>query len=96
MKVYNDDRDMVFDDADPRCAVFTCPGLKGTYGFVQCLDLAWPEARLVVPEIKRYWGSWDVECPEESIRRIMVKGGKWPTLPPMGKYEEYADLEYQG
>ncbi|WP_166267442.1 hypothetical protein [Marinobacter caseinilyticus] len=92
MKVYNDERDMVFDNADPRCVVFTCHSLNHTYGFVQCLNLNWPECGASVPEIKRYWGPWDVENPEDSVRRIMAQGGKWPTLPPMERYEEYAGL----
>jgi len=95
MKVYNDEQNMVFDDVDPRCVVHTCFGLNGIYGFVQCLDLGWPEGRLEVPGIKRYWGPWDVEYPEDSVRQIMAKGGKWPTLPPMERYEEYARLEYR-
>jgi hypothetical protein len=96
MKVFNDEQNIVFDDADPRCFVLTCNSLGGTYGFVQCLDLGWPECRLSVPGIKRYWGPYDVNNPDDSIHRIIAKGGKWPALPPIERYEKYADLEYQG
>ena len=95
MKVFNDERNMVFDSADPRCVVCTYFGLDSSYGFVQCLDIGWPGYRLSVPGIKRYWGPWDAEYPEESVRRIMANGGKWPALPPLETYAEYADLEYQ-
>ncbi|WP_417521916.1 hypothetical protein [Marinobacter sp.] len=96
MKVHNDERNMVFDNSDPRCVVFTCYGLEGAFGFVQCLDLGWPESRLLVPEIKRYWGPWNADNPEGSVRRIMAKGGKWPMLPSMEMYKEYTGLEYVG
>jgi hypothetical protein len=96
MKVFNDEQNLVFDNADPRCVVYTCQGLNGTYGFIQCLDLGWPECRLLAPEIKRYWGPWDANNPEDSIHRIIAKGGKWPALPPIENYKDYANLESQG
>jgi hypothetical protein len=96
MKVYNESRDMVFDDADPRCVVFFCEGIGGPFAFIQCLDLGLPESGHSVPDIKRYWGPWDSNAPETSMKHILVRGGKWPTLPPTERYEEHIDLKYHG
>ena len=95
MKVYNDEENMVFDDADPRCIVRTAYGQGGVYAFVQCLDLGFKSNRLSVPGIKRYWGSWDADYPAESIKSIMANGGKWPDLPSMDAFQEHAELPYQ-
>lgn len=95
MKVYNDINNMVFDDADPRCIVRTCFGQRRNYAFVQCLDLGNPGNRLSVPGVKRYWGEWDADNPEESVKLIMKNGGKWPDLPDIEYFEEYKNLPYQ-
>lgn len=95
MKVYNEGRNFVFDEADPRCIVRFCPVRGGVFAFIQCLDLDCSERSPIVPEIKRYWGYWDPDAPEASLKEIMEWGGKWPELPPIELYEGHAELEYK-
>lgn len=94
MKIYNDFSNMVFDDDDPRCRVYVSRGQNGTYGFVQCLDIGNKGLRLSTPGIKRYWGDWNVDNPERSIKSIMRTGGKWPELPSREAFSEHENLEY--
>ena len=42
--------------------------------YIQCIDVN-------IDEEKRYWGLFDVEDVEGSIRKILKFGHKWPRLP---------------
>lgn len=94
MRIYNDSENMVYDEDDPRCIVRTCYGQGGTFAFVQCLDLGFKSNRLSVPGIKRYWGRWNSDDPEGSVRSIMANGGKWPELPSIDRFKEFENLPY--
>lgn len=82
MEVRNEMDNLVFDDSDPRCylEVVRCHGAN--VAFIQCLDIGWPDNRLSQPGLKRYFGFWDPDEPEASIRQILKDGGKWPRLAP--------------
>lgn len=95
MKIFNDIGNMVFDDADPRCRFYVSSTQGHQFAFVQCLDLGFSENRLSVPGIKRYWGLWDWDDEEGSIKQIMAQGGKWPELPSIDYFQEHEELPYQ-
>lgn len=65
---------MLYEDYHPDCKCITSQTDTGTYAFLQVLDQG-------TGMHKRYWGRFDVERPEASIKRIMTLGGKWPSLP---------------
>ena len=84
MQVTNGVGNLIYDDADGRCFVRTESADGQTFAFIQCLDLGFAHARHDPPLLTRYWGFWDPDDPEGSIKQIMAYGGKWPDLPPEG------------
>lgn len=72
--------EMTYDASDPRCQLFV--GSTGAAGgqagelkiaFITVIDDS-------TQELKRYFGVFNWESREESIRRIMDVGGKWPDV----------------
>lgn len=72
---------MVFDDTDGQCLCILAQSEGKLFAFLQVLDLGAAHARFERSMTKRYWGEWDWDNVERSIRNIMEWGGKWPTLP---------------
>ena len=86
MKVTNDYGNLHYDSDDKRCRLITANDGQSHYGFLQCLDLGNPGNRLKTPGKKRYWGRFNPDQPEQSIKAIMGQGGKWPALPGVRFY----------
>ena len=72
------DSNFVYDDADERCLCIVSQTQGLAFAFIQCINAGDSGEGT---ELKRYWGSFDEENPEESIAQIMRRGGKWPELP---------------
>ncbi|HHH1744445.1 TPA: hypothetical protein ACPY9J_004079 [Yersinia enterocolitica] len=68
---------LVFDDSLKECKCILSESQGKVYAFIQALDVGMLEAPLPV----RYWGAFDHDYKENSIRRILENGGKWPSLP---------------
>lgn len=67
---------MYYEDYNPDCYCEVVCGPNGQmFGFIQCVDAN-------TGEKKRYWGFWDASEVEKSIKFIMDRGGKWPSLIP--------------
>lgn len=81
MQVVNDFGNLLFDDEQKDCKVITANCHGQTFAFIQVLDLGNPGNRLRKPGKRRYWGRFDPNRPEQSIKAIMGSGGKWPMLP---------------
>lgn len=65
---------MRYEDHHELCSCEIISGQHGkNFAFVQCFDIS-------TQELKRYWGSWDLENPESSMLSILDRGGKWPKL----------------
>jgi len=75
------DNNMLYDDSDARCYCVLSQAQGHYFAFVQALDLGAPHCRYESPHTKRYWGFWNPDDPDESIRNILLVGGKWPSLP---------------
>ena len=76
---------LVYDSDNDKYACILSATQGETFAFVQVVDQSTSK-----PIIKRYWGLYDHEAPEESTLEIMNKGGKWPDLPKVG------DVTYSG
>lgn len=63
---------MVYDSSNPNCKCILSNSQNTLYAFIQVLD---------GDVTKRYWGLYDHDAQEDSIKEIMLWGGKWPTLP---------------
>ncbi|EBH7464631.1 hypothetical protein F3H65_18420 [Klebsiella quasipneumoniae] len=63
---------MVYDSSNPNCKCILSNSQNTLYAFIQVLD---------GDVTKRYWGLYDHDAQEDSIKEIMRWGGKWPTLP---------------
>lgn len=50
------------------------------YAFVTVEDLGVSGKGFPTPHIKQYWGEADVNNPE-SLKEVMLNGGKWENLP---------------
>ena len=72
------DSNLMFDDSDDRCLCIVSQAQGQLFAFIQCIDRGFDGNR---EELKRYWGTFDPDFPEDSIAMIMRKGGKWPDLP---------------
>lgn len=82
MYLVNDLENMIFDSEDEQCLLIKAMGPDGRiHAFVQCLDVGNVNNRLKNPNAKQYWGFYDPDEPEESIKEIMRNGAKWPALP---------------
>ncbi len=65
---------MLYQDDHPDCLFIQSSTVSGSYAFIQAFDTSTNMA-------KRYWGPFNIEQPEASIKAIMQNGGKWPALP---------------
>ncbi|MCX8956983.1 hypothetical protein EHW66_09525 [Erwinia psidii] len=63
---------LLYDSNNARCKCILSDSQSRLYAFIQVID---------GPAIKRYWGEYSHNHPEDSIRKIMEYGGKWPVLP---------------
>ena len=72
---------LVFDDEHPKCFYIISSAQGRAFAFVQCLDLGAAHCRHKEPCIKRYWGVFDLDKPEDSMESILRRVGKWPQLP---------------
>ncbi|ELL8499417.1 hypothetical protein RX249_004195 [Salmonella enterica] len=63
---------LVYDSTNPKCKCILSNSQNTLYAFIEVLDGDYT---------KRYWGEYDHDAPEESIKEIMQWGGKWPCLP---------------
>lgn len=70
---------MIYDEAIRDCQCQLATTQNELFAFIQCLDLGMDGQE--TPIKKRYWGRYDHDDKEESIRAIMQNGGKWPLLP---------------
>ncbi|WED26427.1 hypothetical protein L3V77_15730 [Vibrio sp. DW001] len=70
------DTNLLFDDEHPECFYIISSAEGQLFAFVQCLDVGGNKK----PRPKRYWGAWDWDAPEQSIKHILKNGGKWPQL----------------
>ncbi|WP_413113843.1 hypothetical protein [Thaumasiovibrio sp. DFM-14] len=75
------DTNLLFDEQHKDCLCIKSQANGYIFAFVQCLDLGQKQYRHKEPRIKRYWGLYDSNNPESSIRQILRNGGKWPELP---------------
>lgn len=69
---------LVYDSNDERCQMYI-----GTTGATLGHGLEIKLAFITVMEgdsksVRRYFGAYDVQNPESSIRQIIERGGKWP------------------
>ena len=76
------DNSLLFDDDDSLCFCVHSSSQGEVFAFVQCRDVGM-DGQMRNP--KRYWGKWDWDSPEDSMKAIMEYGGKWPELPAPGK-----------
>lgn len=67
-----------YDSNDAHCSITTSHAHGQPYAFIQCLDIG---SHGKSRRIKRYWGRYDPNNAEESIKKIMMNGGYWPDLP---------------
>ena len=70
---------MFYEDYHPRCKCILGTLMYASnegvdVAYIQCIDVN-------IDEEKRYWGLFDVEDVEGSIRKILKFGHKWPRLP---------------
>ncbi|MGJ0637483.1 hypothetical protein [Xenorhabdus bovienii] len=68
---------LLYDSTNSNCKCILADSQGKIYAFVQVLDIGMPESLL----IKRYWGVYEHNDPEASIKNILMYGGKWPNLP---------------
>ena len=79
-RLYIRENNLVFESTHPSCFLDIFSGPHGhPYAFVQCIDTG-INGDLAMP--RRYWGRWDHDAPEASMREILSWGGKWPRLRP--------------
>lgn len=82
MYLVNDQENMIFDSEDYRCLLIKAMGPDGRiHAFIQCLEVGNIHNHLKILHPKQYWGFFNPEEPEESIKEIMRHGAKWPVLP---------------
>ena len=82
MIITNDRGNLVYDDESPLCQLIVTSSQGFQYAFMQCLDSDLSDYRAgKAKRVKRYWGAFNHDTKEESIRDIMHYGGKWPDLP---------------
>lgn len=67
---------LLYDDANPLCGKILDRSQGQNFAFVQCVEEKHPD-----DYPRRYWGRWDFEDEERSMREILECGGKWPNLP---------------
>jgi hypothetical protein len=80
MQVKNDNGNLVYDSENSDCSIEICHSQGEYFAFVKALDIGVALARLVKPNPVRYWGKFNPENEEDSIRHILHYGGKWPSL----------------
>jgi hypothetical protein len=67
---------MTFDDSDERCQLILCESNANIVNYAVAAFITVVDDS--TQACKRYWGMYDINHPEASIRRIMDVGGKWP------------------
>ncbi|EDK1561911.1 hypothetical protein [Enterobacter hormaechei] len=72
MKIKVEVNGLVYDSSNPKCKCILSDSQRKLFAFIEVLD---------GDMTKRYWGEYDHDAPEESIKEIMRWGGKWPRLP---------------
>lgn len=72
MKIKVEVNGLVYDSSNPKCMCILSNSQNTLYAFIQVLD---------GDMTKRYWGLYDHDAQEDSIKEIMRWGGKWPDLP---------------
>lgn len=72
MKIKVEVNSLVYDSSNPKCMCILADSQSKLFAFLQVLD---------GDMTKRYWGEYDHDTPEKSIKEIMEWGGKWPHLP---------------
>ena len=81
MIVSNDHNNLVFDEGSPLCLLQVEQSQGQLFAFVQCVDASLEEHRAGKNRgTKRYWGRFDWNAKEASIKAILHNGGKWPDL----------------
>ncbi|EBM7196732.1 hypothetical protein T040_22110 [Salmonella enterica subsp. enterica serovar Senftenberg] len=70
---------LVFEETNPHCKCILSEAQGELYAFVQCLDMGMDGRETAI--VKRYWGRYSHDAREDSIRSILLNGGKWPKLP---------------
>ncbi|KZY32536.1 MULTISPECIES: hypothetical protein [unclassified Oleiphilus] len=80
MKVINDTENLVYDSGHLMCRIIFNTAVGQDYAFVSFMDVGFDHCRLKKPIRKRYWGPWDHDDPEGSLKLIMDWGGKWDEL----------------
>ena len=73
------DNNMFYEDYNPRCkfvhgTLMYAPMAGQDVAYIQCIDLN-------TDEEKRYWGVFDFNDIEGSVKNIMKYGDRWPKLP---------------
>ncbi|HBN3195581.1 TPA: hypothetical protein L2F60_004826 [Escherichia coli O25b:H4-ST131] len=72
MKIKVEVNGLVYDSSNPKCKCILSNSQRKLYAFLLVLD---------GDMMRRYWGEYDHDAPEDSIKEIMQWGGKWPDLP---------------
>ncbi|EAQ8948821.1 hypothetical protein ZP73_003604 [Salmonella enterica subsp. enterica] len=72
MKIQVEVNGLVYDSTNPKCKCILNNSQNTLYAFIVVLDGDYT---------KRYWGKYDHDAQEASIKEIMLWGGKWPDLP---------------
>lgn len=70
---------LVYDSDNKECYLEVIQSQAMLIAFVQCLDIGDDG---ISKGVRRYWGLYSHENPEESISLILKVGGKWPKLLP--------------
>lgn len=70
---------MIYDESNRDCQCHLADAQHEVFAFIQCLDVGMDGTASAIK--KRYWGRYDHDNKEASIRAIMENGGKWPVLP---------------
>lgn len=71
MRIFIKVNNLVYDSENNDCKCILSDTQGKLYAFIQVLD---------GDKKKYYWGSYDHDSPEKSIKAIMEYGGKWPSL----------------
>ena len=80
MKVTNEYGNLVYDEENQDCSIEFCQSQGKVYAFITALDYGISHTPRILPLQKQYWGEYNLNKQQDSIREILHNGGKWPLL----------------